>query len=150
MNKTKIKEEKGVTAIDIAISVIILTIFIALLGNLIVNINLNTVSSERKNIATGYAVKEIEQIKSKGYVKEEYDGKGIDKEETLEGTDKDIIDSEGNFTGYHKKIKIEDYALNNKESESNLVKKITVDISYKVGGKDKNVTISTYVKRSEI
>ena len=36
-----IKNQKGIAAIDIAISIIVITIFIALIGNLIVNINLN-------------------------------------------------------------------------------------------------------------
>ena len=37
-----IKQEKGITGIDIAISIIIITIFIAMIGNLIVNININS------------------------------------------------------------------------------------------------------------
>lgn len=63
-----IKEEKGLAGIDIAISVIVITIFIAMIGNLIVNINLNAKTTERKTIATSYAVKEIEQIKGQGYI----------------------------------------------------------------------------------
>ena len=63
-----IKEEKGVTGIDIAISVIVITIFIALIANLIANINLNSKDIERKTIATSYAVQEIEKIKALGYI----------------------------------------------------------------------------------
>ena len=70
----RIKEEKGLAGIDIAISVIVITIFIAMIGNLIVNINLNAKTTERKTIATSYAVKEIEQIKGKGYISD-YNGK---------------------------------------------------------------------------
>lgn len=69
-----IKEEKGLTGIDIAISVILLTIFIAMIGNLIANINLNSKDTERKTIATSYAVQEIEKIKALGYI-DEYEGK---------------------------------------------------------------------------
>lgn len=145
----KIKEEKGFTAVDIAIAVIIVTIFIALIGNLIININLNSVNAERKNIATGYAVKEIEQIKSKGYI-EEFNGLGINGEQTIEGSDIDILDSEGDFTGYHKKVTVEDYVsiTKNNDSEKDLVKKITVYISYQLGGKTKEESISTYIRRS--
>ena len=39
-----------------------------MIGNLIVNINLNAKTTERKTIATSYAVKEIEQIKGQGYI----------------------------------------------------------------------------------
>lgn len=69
-----IKEEKGATGIDIAISVILITIFIALIANLISNINLNSEDTKRKTIATSYAVQEIENIKAKGYL-EQYQGK---------------------------------------------------------------------------
>lgn len=69
-----IREEKGITGIDIAISIILITIFIAMIGNLIANINLNSQSTERKTIATSYAVQEIEKIKSLGYIND-YEGK---------------------------------------------------------------------------
>ena len=69
-----IKEEKGLAGIDIAISVIVLTIFIAMITNLIANINLNSKDIERKTIATSYAVQEIEKIKSLGYIND-YEGK---------------------------------------------------------------------------
>ena len=69
-----IKEEKGVTGIDIAISVIIFTIFIAMIANLIANININANDTERKTKATSYAVQEIEKIKALGYITN-YEGK---------------------------------------------------------------------------
>lgn len=69
-----IKEEKGLTGIDISISIILITIFIAFIANLIVNINLNSEDIERKTIATSYAVQEIEQIKALGYI-DNYEGK---------------------------------------------------------------------------
>lgn len=64
----RIKEEKGLTGIDIAISIVLITIFIALIANLIANINLNSEDTERKTIATSYAVQEIERIKAHGYI----------------------------------------------------------------------------------
>ena len=72
-NNMHIKEEKGVTGIEIAISVILITIFIALIANLISNINLNSEDTKRKTIATSYAVQEIENRKAKGYL-EQYHG----------------------------------------------------------------------------
>ena len=63
-----IKEEKGITGIDIAISVILITIFIAMMANLIANININSKEIERKTKATSYAVQEIEKIKALGYI----------------------------------------------------------------------------------
>lgn len=69
-----IKEEKGVTGIDIAISVVIITIFIAMIANLITSININAKEIERKTEATSYAVQEIEKIKAIGY-SNDYEGK---------------------------------------------------------------------------
>ena len=53
------------------------------------------------------------------------------------------------FTGYNKKVVIKDYVLvvNDTTKKSNIVKEITVNISYKVGNKEKNVKISTYVAK---
>lgn len=69
-----IKEEKGITGIDISISVILITIFIAMMANLIANINIDSKDIERKTKAVSYAVQEIEQIKALGY-NNNYEGK---------------------------------------------------------------------------
>lgn len=72
---------------------------------------------------------------------------GINSEEVME--EKDITDNDENFTGYHKRILIKDYVLivGDNTKQSNLVKQISVEISYKLAGKDKNVKISTYIKK---
>ena len=140
-----IEEEKGFTGIDIAISLIVITIFISIIANLIANINLTAQDTNRKTIATSYAVQEIEKIKAQGYL-DSYDSKGIAKEEVLKEED---IYNGSEFTGYNKKIVIRDYVLvvNDTTKKSNIVKEITVNISYKVGNKEKNVKISTYVAK---
>lgn len=144
-----IREEKGLAGIDIAISVMILTIFVALIASLIANINSYSSDTEKKTIATSYAVQEIEKIKAQGYI-DAYNGRGIDKDDDDDDDDvfseEDIVEN-GEFTGYHKKILINDYTRLNKENtyQSNLVKKITVEISYKSGAEEKNVRISTHI-----
>lgn len=141
-----IKGEKGFSQIDIVISIILITIFIALIGNLIVNINLNSKNIERKTVATSYAVQEIERIKAKKYI-DDYEDKGIEKEDIIE--EEDIVDSTGNFSGYHKKIFIKDYVLlqGDNTKQANLVKEVTVEVLYKIGNEDKNVKISTYIAK---
>ena len=135
-----VKEEKGLTGVDIAISIVVMTIFIAMIANLIANITLNTQDIKRKSTATSYAVQEIEKIKAQGYI-DDYNSKGIDSEDVY---------SNSEFSGYHKKVTIKDYVLvtNNKNKKQDIVKEITVEISYKLGGKDKKVTITTYVARN--
>ena len=116
-----------------------------MIANLIANINLTTQDTNRKTVATSYAVQEIEKIKAQGYL-DSYDSKGIAKEEVLKEED---IYNGSEFTGYNKKIVIRDYVLvvNDTTKKSNIVKEITVNISYKVGNKEKNVKISTYVAK---
>lgn len=138
-----IKNQKGIAAIDIAISIIVITIFIALIGNLIVNINLNAKDSERKTIATSYAVQEIENIKAKDF--QEYTDKGIQEPYVIE---EDIM-KDNNFTGYHKKITIKDYVLIKQDNskEPNIVKEATVEISYKIGKEEKTIRLATYISK---
>ena len=132
------RSEKGISGIDIVASVIIVTIFIAIIANIIANINLNSKDIEKKTQATSYAVDEIEIIKAEGYL-ESYQDKGINQ--------KDIIS--GQFTGYHKEISIKDYVLikNDQTKQANIVKEITVEISYMNRKGTQNVQISTYVTK---
>lgn len=138
-----VKEEKGLTGVDIAISIVIMTMFIAIIANLIANINLNTQDIKRKSTATSYAVQEIEKIKAQGYI-DDYNSKGINNEEVLKEED---IYNNTEFSGYHKKISIKDYVLitNNSTKTKDVVKEITVEISYKLGSKNKEIVISTYI-----
>lgn len=141
-----IKNEKGFTAIDIAIAIIIMTIFIALISNLIVNINLNSESIKRQTIATSYAIQEIEKIKAQGYINE-YNDLGITQIEHLSNYNIDIFDDTNNFTGFHKTVLIKDYIFikNDNTKQKNLVKELTVEISYKLANKEQKVSISTYI-----
>ncbi len=138
-----IKNEKGIAGIDIAISIIIITIFIAMIGNLIVNINLNNKETERRTIATTYAVQEIENLKAKKI--EEYLDEGITEAYIID----EDIEKDGNYSGYHKKIIIKDYVLIKQDNtkEPNIVKEATVEISYKVGNKERKISLSTYISK---
>ena len=69
---------------------------------------------------------------------------GISVKEVL--NEEDIKEGQ-NPTGYHKKVTVKDYVLivGDTTKEENLVKEITVEISYKVAKEEKNIQISTYV-----
>lgn len=140
-----IKEEKGLTGVDIAISLIIMTMFIAMIANLIAKTNLISQNAQKKSIATSYAIQEIEKIKAQGYV-ETYDSKGITSKETLKEED---IYNNSEFTGYHKETSIKDYVyiINDNTKQKDIVKEITVEISYKLGKEKKSIKISTYIAK---
>ena len=61
----------------------------------------------------------------------------------------DINDENGQFTGYHKEISIKDYVLikNDQTKQANIVKEITVEISYMNRKGTQNVQISTYLTK---
>lgn len=71
---------------------------------------------------------------------------GINEEEILK--DEDIVENQKNM-GYHKKVLIKDYVLitGDTTKKTNLVKEITVEISYKLANKTKNIKISTYISQ---
>ena len=73
--------------------------------------------------------------------------KGINQEDII--LEEDINDENGQFTGYHKKISIKDYVLikNDQTKQANIVKEITVEISYMNRKGTQNVQISTYVTK---
>ena len=97
-------------------------------------------------MATSYAVQEIEKIKTQGYI-EEYNDLGIYEEMVLQGNDIDIFDNDNKFTGFHKTVFIKDYVFikNDYTKQSNLVKELIVQISYRVSNREQSVRISTFV-----
>lgn len=144
MNK---KNEKGITTIDITIAIILITLFVALIATLMYSISANHNTIERKSEATNYAINEIEAIKQQDF-------------NTLQDTDEatnefeNIVDNSGNATGYAKKIIITDYSKlpENKDNTTiiaGLVKKVTVQVSYKDGDTTQTIEISTVLTKND-
>lgn len=146
MSIKSIKDEKGLTGVDIAISLVIVTMFVAIIANLIANINLDTEKMDRKSKALAYAVQEIETRRATGYI-EKYNGMGTSKEgETLKEED---IYNNSEFTGYHKVVSIKDDILveNSGTKTADITKQITVEVFYKLGNKEESIKISTYISK---
>ena len=140
----KVKSEKGITNIDITVSIILITLFVAIIATLMYNINANSGSVERRSIATNYAINEIESLKAQNF---------DDLEETGETNEFEDILENGKTTGYAKKITIIDYANleENKDDDTivpGLVKKVTVEISYKDGNTTQTVDLSTVITKN--
>lgn len=142
----KIKSEKGISNIDLTVSIILITLFVTIIATLMYSITVSSNSMERKAEATNYAINEIEKLKAQDFTSlQDTD------EETNDFTN--ITDNEGNPTGYAKKITIIDYANlpENQDDEtilSGLVKKVTVEISYKEGDKIETVDLSTVITKN--
>lgn len=69
----KIRSEKGFTGIDIAVSVVIMFIFISVVAMLVYQVNSTSKQIELKGNAIYFAINEIEDVKINGF--EEYVGK---------------------------------------------------------------------------
>lgn len=141
-----LRAQKGISSIDITVSVFLITIFMAFIITLINNINQSNKDIERKEIATSYAVQEIEKIKSQGYI-DSYNGAGISQEDVIK--QEDINDENGDFSGFTKKVLIKDYCLiqGNENKEKDILKIITVSIIYKSKNEQKNINISACIAK---
>ena len=134
----KIKSEKGITTIDITVSIVLITLFVAMIATIMYNINANSATIDRRTEATNYAINKIEELKSTSF--EELNKMTSPVEEDISGT------------GYHQKITITDYAdlEENKDDDTiipGLVKKVTVEISYKDGNTTQTVDLSTVIAK---
>lgn len=138
--KKMLKDEKGITGIDITASILIITIFVAILATIFFNINKNSKEIERKTEATHYAISLIEEIKNGGFEK-------LESYKDTEGSN--ILDKANKSTPYTKKVHVLDYTeiKGNENKMPNLVKKVTVEVSYLDNGETETVELSTLLTR---
>ena len=125
----KFYSEKGYTGVDIAISVIVIFIFVSLISFLIYRFN----SSAKEVELNGF---------------EKYDGMNKDTKKDKNGNSLENQKVE-NKEGFFKTIIVQDYADldNNSEKIPNLVKKVTVKISYMFQAKEQSVELSTILSK---
>ena len=135
----KVRSEKGFTGIDISVSVIIAFIFVTIIAMLIYRVNSTSREIYLKSDATYLAINEIEQVKSDGI--EAYLGKGNN---TVVGTENQEVSG---FEGFYKTITVQDYADGKTGIISDVVKRVTVKISYMFQGKQQTVKLSTILSK---
>ena len=134
----KIKNEKGIVGADIAISVVVIFIFVSLISILIYNINALSARVERMSEATYIAINEVEALKIDGYDKYK-DSMAGDANHGV------VVDNQLVQEGYYKTIKVIDYTdiEGNEDKTPGIVKKATVTISYMYKGEEQKVELST-------
>lgn len=140
-----IRNQKGYTGIDIAISVIVITIFISLIAVLIYKFNSSSNEVQLKSKATEIAIDEIEKVKAAGFkayeemnqtTKEDKDGNSLVNQQ---------VERE---QGFYKTIIVEDYTdIKGEDKISNLVKRVTVTISYMEKGQEQQISLSTILSK---
>ncbi len=139
------KSEKGITGIDITLSIILITIFIGILVTLSFNIETKVKETGRNAEALYYAINSIEQVKGLNF---------NDLPKTTDQVNNKIPSLEdgyvknniGKETPYYRTTEVIDYTQipenQQKNAQPDVAKKITVTISYKDKEKDKNINLS--------
>ena len=139
----KLRSEKGFNGIDISISVVIIFIFVSIIAALIAQVNSKSKEISLKNDATYIAINEIEKVKSNGI--EEYVGKSEADGNNVICENEEIENEEG----FYRTITVLDYAdvEKDEEIEKDIVKKVTVKISYMFRNEEQKVEFSTIVSK---
>ena len=133
--------EKGYTAIDISVSVVILFIFVSIISMMIYQMNSSSKEVQLKTDATYLAINEIENIKNQGI--DEYIGKSVANGNNV------ITENQEVEEGYYKTVTVIDYTDidGNQDKTKDLVKKVTVKISYMFKAKEQSVELSTVLSK---
>ena len=136
----KLRNNKGFTGIDIAVSVVIIFIFISIVSMLVYRVNSKSREIELRGNATYLAINEIEQLKNNGYgERSQKNGNSIVCEnEEIEGEE-----------GFYRTIEVIDYTdiEGNEDKIPNIVKKVTVKISYMFNAEEQTVELSTVITK---
>ena len=141
----KLKNNKGFTGVDVAVSLVILLVFIAFISALFYNVSTTTKRIERKTQATDIAIAFIEAMKVTPFATLSANQQ-TEVAMTTE-TFKNLTGKEIEIpNGYTVKISIEN--PNNDVNIGQVVKIITAEVTYQLGNADteEKVMIQTLVK----
>ncbi len=133
--------EEGYTGIDISVSVVILFIFVSIISMMIYQMNSSSKEVQLKTDATYLAINEIENIKNQGI--DEYIGKSVANGNNVITENQEVEES------YYKTVTVIDYTDidGNQDKTKDLVKKVTVKISYMFKAKEQSVELSTVLSK---
>lgn len=138
----QLKKNDGFTGVDIALAVLIITIFMSVITSLYVNLYTSNVGILRKEKAIGYATGILEKIDELYY--NEINNENFKIIENSDGS-KSVaginIDK-----GYNVNINIETYDPNNMNID--VVKTVNLKLSYEVGNKQQSIDF-TKIKEKE-
>lgn len=123
--KMKILDNKGVTGIDLTLSIIILSVFSGLIITLMASIRNNSIEIQKSANAMAYATIVLEKVDEKSF----------------EEVDENFLNTLKN----NGEVEIADgYTINFSTDivEENLIKKVTVKIFYDISGEQKSIVIN--------
>ena len=142
----KFKKEDGFTGIDISVGVVILFIFTTIIAILSYQYNSSAKEIQKRAEATQIAITEIEKIKNDKFSNYE----GLYKTNTTDKNGNNLIDQPvDGRQGYYKTIVVEDYTdiQGNENKIKDVVKRVTVKISYIFKKEEQTVELSTIISK---
>ena len=131
------KKNNGFTGVDIAISVVIFTIFVTVIASMFYNLTVTETRIQRKTEATNLAIKVIETMKIIEFDKLT-EGMSIDDINNL------ITDKIEVPNGYSVTVGVDN------STYPDVIKIISVQVNYKLGKQDETINIETLVKNGAI
>ena len=163
----KYKNNKGVTGVDLSVSLIIVVLFVGIISALVYNFGTTSKNINRKSIATNIATQKIENLK-RDFINNTNDAEGTIAEyaQINESTGNivffDAI-TDVNKTPYRVATKITKFANYTESSyiqnlspedknrilQENLIKIVEVTVYYNIGNSEENVQIKTAITRED-
>ena len=146
------KNNKGITGVDITISIIILALFISLITSMFYNVTIIGKSINRKSDAVYIAVQVIEAVKQLGYSELPTGDNAGTSIYTLEELNAKL-ESEKKIilkNGYSVSILVDSYRkIKGDMTLEDILKRITVTVNYKEQDKSKSVELNTVILNEE-
>lgn len=146
-----IKNNKGITGVDITIAIIILALFVSLITSMFYNVTIIGRTVNRKAEAVYIAIQVIEAAKQIGY--DELPTGETDETTSLTLEELNTKLEENAITlknGYSVDIKVENYRkIKGDLTLEDILKRITVTVNYKEQKKEQSVELNTVIIKEE-
>lgn len=152
--KNQLKSQRGVTAADAVVAMLIILTTVGVIAMVYVNLNINSREIDRKAGATRIVTNIIENMNKIYYseigtILNQLSDTGVavkvDDVYTIPGTDTAKVFNTSIPRGYTCKISIE-----NPNLDYDIIKKINVTITYKVDNQEKDVTLSKVMEKEVV
>ncbi len=162
MKRIKFKSQKGFAGSDALIAILIITLFTGIIATISYNIYLANSSVKRTSQATGYIIDMFEYIdktyyddvtlenltnyfNNKYYYEEGSDTVKDDADVKVQEDDEDVE------TPYKVKLSVEQYnETENNEDKLDLVKEITMTVTFKTGNKEQTIEMKKIKSRENL
>ena len=144
----KLRNNKGITGVDLSVALVIVVLFVGLIATLTYNFSASSQEVNRKSQAINIAIQKVEELKGKPYEE-------ILAGESTEYSDKNGQTINGNSGAYEVKTLVTKYSdseyvpAGEKEKISDVIKIVKVTVSYNVQSKEQKVEIGTVIAKGD-